>query len=63
MKTTFYGLEILHSDRIMTKVYGKLKKQKCESLTAVNIFEVFYFLFFFKIAGFRRDCHIYIYML
>ena len=25
MKTTFYGLEILRNDRIMTKVYGKLK--------------------------------------
>ena len=37
-----YGLEILRTDRIMTKVYGKFKK-KCEILIVVNIFGVFYF--------------------
>ena len=27
MKTWFYGLEILRNDRIITKVYGKLKNK------------------------------------
>ena len=56
MKTMFYDLEILCNDRIMTKVYGKLKNKNV-NFDRSQHFLLFLLLIFFKIAGFRRACH------